>query len=85
MKCVVREIQSGHLRVGHLDAFGIFVFIQFSAHRKASIGSGRCDQLNDRAIGAQWLSAPIDTDKREKAMLDFVPLAGTRRHMTNRN
>jgi hypothetical protein len=53
-----------------------FVFIQLSAHRKASIGSARRDQLHDRAIGAQRLTTPIDTDKREKAMLDLVPVGG---------
>ena len=62
------------MRVGNLDAFGIFVFVQLSAHFEAGIGCGRGDQLDDGAIAAQRLAAPVDRDERKESMLDLVPL-----------
>ena len=58
------EVDGGQLRVGNLDAFGIFVYIQFSVHFEAGIGCRRGDQLDDRAITAQRFAAPVDRDKR---------------------
>ena len=85
MEGVLGEVDGGQLRVGDFDAFGIFVFIQFSAHLEAGFGFRRSDQLDDCAVAAQRLASPVDGDELEKAMLYFVPLAGAGRQMANRN
>jgi len=40
--------------------------------------------MDDRAIAAQRLAAPVDSDERKQAMLDLVPLAGAGRQVANR-
>ena len=84
MEGVAGKIDSGQLRIGDFDAFGICVFVQFGANREAGIGRGRGDQMDDRAIAAQRLAAPVDSDERKQAMLDLVPLAGAGRQVANR-
>src|SRR5882724_4993055 len=79
------QVDSGHLEIGNLDAFGIFVFVQLGAHLEAGIGCRRRDQLDDRAITAQRLASPVDRDEREKTVLDLVPLACAGRQMANRD
>ena len=71
MERVAGEVDGGQLRVGNLDAFGIFVFVQFSAHSEAGIGCRRGDQLDDRAIAAQRLPPPVDRDERKETVLDL--------------
>ena len=71
--------------VGDFDTFGIFVFVQFGAHFEAGVGCRRGNQLDDRAIAAQGLAAPVDGDERKQAMLDLVPLAGAGRQMADRD
>jgi len=85
MKGVAREVDGAELGVGDFDAFGVLVPIQLGAHLEPSVGCRRRDQLDDRAIGAQRLASPIDIDERKEAMLDFVPLAGSGRELTNGN
>ena len=53
------------LRIGDLDALGVFVLVQLGADRQASVGRGRGDQLDYGAIAAQRLAAPVDRDERE--------------------
>lgn len=76
---------TGLFRVGNLDALGILVFVEFGAHRETSIACDRGNQLNDRAIAASRLAAPVDGDAREEAMGDFVPIAGAGRQMADRD
>lgn len=70
MEGVAGKIDSGELRIGDFDAFGIGVFV-LGANREAETGRGRGDQMDDRAIAAQRLPAPVDSDERKQAMPDF--------------
>ena len=71
MERVAGKVDGSHLEIGNLDAFGIFLFVQLGAHLEAGIGCRRGDQLDDRAIGTQWLSPPVDGDEGEETMLDL--------------
>ena len=42
-------------------------------------------ELDDGAIAARWLAAPVHRDEREETMLDFVPLARPERQVANCN
>src|SRR5882724_4902255 len=46
-------------------------------------GSGGRDQLDDDPIADEWLGAPVLADEGEEAVLDFVPLAGARRQVSD--
>src|SRR5262245_64077425 len=85
MESVADEVDCGELSVRHLHRFGVFLFIQLGAHLEAGFGGCGGDQLNNRPIGTQRLSAPIDRDERKETMLNFVPFASSRREMANSN
>ena len=82
---VAGDIDGGQLSVGHFEPLAILSFIQFSPNFEAGVGSRCGDQLDDGAIAAQWLAAPVHRDEREETMLDFVPLARPGRQVANRN
>jgi hypothetical protein len=63
MEGVAGEVDGVELGIGDLDPFGVLVPIQFGAHREPSVGRRRRDQLDDRAIGSQWLAPPINADE----------------------
>ena len=79
------QVDGGHLEIGNLDTLWIFVFIQFGAHLETVFGCRRSDQLNDRAIAAQWFTSPVDRDEGKKAVLDLVPLARAGWQVANRD
>ncbi len=63
MEAVAGEVDSGELRIGGFDAFGIFVFVEFGAHGESGFGGGCCDQLYDGFEAAQRFTAPVQRDK----------------------
>ena len=79
------DVESGHLGVGDNDAAGVLASVELAAHSQAGFGGSSRDQLDDDAIADEWLGAPVLTDEREEPVLDFVPLAGAWRQMTNRD
>src|SRR6185312_13330604 len=79
------QVNGGHLEIGNLDPFGIFVFVQLGAHLQTGIGCRRRDQLDDGTIAAQRLASPVDRDERKKAVLDLVPLARAGWQVANRD
>src|SRR5258708_14964480 len=85
MKRVAGQVDGSHTEIGDLDAFGIFVFVELSAHLEAGFGCRRGDQLNDRAIAAQRFASPVDRGEREETVLDLVPFAGAGWQVTHRD
>jgi hypothetical protein len=63
MEGVTHELDGGEFGIGDFRALGIFVFIQFGAHRESGCCGGGRDQLNDGFEAAQRLAAPIEGDK----------------------
>src|SRR5487761_201187 len=85
MKVMRKHIDGGELRIGDLEAFGVFLFVEFSTYGQARLGRRSGDELDDCAKTAQGLAAPVDADERKKPVLDFIPLAGSRRQVTHRD
>ena len=85
MNFVASEVDLFVLLVGHFDAGLIFVRVQDCLDFEPAARLGAADQIDNRLIVEQWLSSPIQTDKREESMVDLVPLAGARRVVTDRD
>ena len=59
--------------------------IEFGAHFEPALGCRVGDELDDCPITAQRFAAPIDGDEGKEPVLDFVPLAGPRWQMADRD
>jgi len=77
------EIDRCHVLVGHLDPRRIGVWIKGTFDVQACTGCCAADELDDGLVADQGLASPVLRDEREQAVLDFVPLAGSRRQMTD--
>src|SRR5215467_5403684 len=85
MKRMAGQIDGVDLRIGNLNPFGISVFVELGTDREAGIRRRRGNELDYRAKAAQRLAAPVDRDEREQTVLNFVPFAGARRQVTDRD
>ena len=68
MNFVSSELDLFELLVGHFDSGLIFVRIQDRLDFESGARLGTADQIDDRLIVDQWLSSPMQTDKREQSM-----------------
>ena len=71
MKVMRKHVDGGELRIGDFDSFGIFLFVEFSAHSQACLGSRSGNEFDDCAIAAQGFAAPVDTDERKSVDARF--------------
>src|ERR1700716_2520397 len=85
MKVMRKYVDSGELGIGDFESFRIFLFVEFSAHSQARLGSRSGNEFDDCAEAAQGFAAPVDADKGKKSMLDFIPLTCSRRQVTHRD
>lgn len=83
MKSILMEIDLRHLLIADLDAGRIAVGVQFGMHGQTGAGTSGADQLHHRLVSEQWLPAPVVADAGKQAVLDLVPLAGTRRQVAD--
>src|ERR1700693_4524645 len=72
------DVQRSHLGIGDFDPLGIAFLIQFAVHRQAGFGRRGGDQVDHRDAADERLSAPVLRDVAEHAVLDLVPLRGSR-------
>ena len=79
------ELDLTELLVGHFDSGLILIRVQDCLDLESRARLGAANQIDDRLIIDQRLSSPVQTDKREKPMFDLVPLAGSRRIVTDRD
>ena len=77
------DVEGGDLGVGHDNAAGVSAGVEFTAHGEAGFGGSGRDQLDNHPIADQRLGTPVLADEREKAVLDFVPLAGAGRQVAD--
>jgi hypothetical protein len=85
MKTVSPELEFGHLLIGDLDSGGIAVRIELAFHYQTRLCCGRSDEVDDDFMTDQRLASPVLADEREQTVFDFVPFAGTRWEVTDRN
>jgi hypothetical protein len=85
MNFVTAELDLTELLVGHFDSGLIFVRVQDCLDLESGARLSGTNQIDDGLIIDQGLSSPVQTDEREKPVLDLVPLAGSRRIVTDRD
>ena len=83
MKLGPLEIQGRQLLVADQGSSGILSFVQLGANSQSLAGGGVGDQLDDNFMTNQRSSSPVLRNVAEHAMLDLVPLAGSRRKMAD--
>src|SRR6202167_5132706 len=83
LEVVTGEVEVAHFCIGHLDAGGIGVLIEFATNLQTCLRRRRGDQLDDDLMADERLAAPVSGNEREEAMLDLVPLAGAGRQVTH--
>src|SRR5215207_4006429 len=64
---------------------GIEPAVECCLYAQAILRGSRPNQGNDHFMTDQRATPPVQTDMREQAVLDLVPLARTRRQMTDRD
>ena len=85
VKRVTVEIDLLHLGCGDLAADRVFAAIQ-SAGDGQAFGGGRLgNEIDHGFIIPQRFTAPIRGDEGKESVLDLVPLARSRRKMTDRD
>ena len=77
------QIDSGHLLIRDPLTFRIGFLIEAALHRQSRLGRGGRNQLDNDLMGHQRLPAPVLSDERKQAMLDFVPFTRPRWQMTD--
>src|SRR6266568_599448 len=83
MESVRLDPQRTKLSLRHLLAGRIAATIEPRAHDEAAAVAGVADEVDDRLVGPQGTTAPVDRDEREEAVLDLVPLARARREVAD--
>src|SRR5438270_13555044 len=83
MEGVRYEGEGCHLVVGDFTSCRIEIGVKLALHRESSFGRGSSNQLQDHRIAGKRLATPVLTDPGKEAMLNFVPLARSRRQMTD--
>src|SRR5579872_2038134 len=73
------------LLIGDVEAQGVRVLIDVGLDLKTVIGACIADEVDNHRAAQQWAPAPVLRDVAEHAVLDFIPLAGTRGEVADRN
>ena len=76
------EIELLHFFVGYLDTSFVESCVQLCLDPKAGRGPCGANKVDHGLITHERLALPVQTDEREHAMLDLVPLTGARRIVT---
>lgn len=79
--------EGAYLLVGDLHPGGVIVPVEFGVHGQPcrGRGRGRGEGVHDHVVAGQWPALPVHRDVGEQAVLDRVPLAGSRRQVTDRD
>ena len=85
MERVGAQVDTGKLLLAYLDSFRVLACVQLALNAKAGSGGGGCDQVDDDFMAHQRFAAPVLRDEGEQTMLNLVPLAGSRREVTDRD
>src|SRR5436190_270548 len=77
------DVDGCHVLVRDLDGFWVAFAVELAMNRETCASGGGGDQIDDHPVADQRLGAPILGNEREQAVLDLVPLAGSRRKVTD--
>src|SRR4249920_75654 len=79
------EIDAGEVGGSDFDAGRVRVGVDLGMDLEAGFSGGGGDQLDNDLMADERFAAPVLGDEREEAVLDLVPLAGTRRQVADSN
>ena len=85
MNFVASDLDLFELLVGNFDADLIVIGVQHCLDSEPGARLRATDEIDDGLIVDQRLSSPVQADKREEPVLDLIPLAGSRRVVTDRD
>ena len=85
VKAMPLEAYRRQLRIGDGDATRVLAAVEFRPNAESGPTVRRANEAHDRGQVDEWGAAPIHRDVREHPMLDLVPLARTRRKVTDRD
>jgi len=85
MEGVRYDRESGHLFVGDLASGRVEIGVELALYPQSGGGRGRRDEFEDHRVAGKRLATPVLTDPGTEAMLNFVPLARSRRQMADRD
>lgn len=71
------------LGVGDFDSFFVGGVIDCGTDTQPLLGCGCSDKVDDHFMAYQWLTPPVQTNKRKQSVFDFVPLAGGGREVAH--
>ena len=74
-----------HLLIRNFDACWVNGGVQFRSDPQSGFCSCGSDQVDDDFVTGERFAAPVHADVGEQAMFNFIPLAGARRQVANRD
>lgn len=69
--------------VAYYDSGFVFGIVEGGVDSQAGFGGSMTDQFDNRLVTRQRTTPPVFGDETEQSMFDLVPLAGSRREVTN--
>ena len=85
MSLVTAELDLAHDVLSDLETLRISPGVEHRFHSEPRAGRRRPDEIHDGFVIDQRTPTPVQTDKREKSMLDLVPLTRARRIVADSN
>ncbi len=85
MEIVSVKVELGQFLIRHFDSFGIGPGIQLGMDFETGRRGSSRNQIDNYLDAHERLASPVLGDARKETMLDFVPLAGARWEVTDRN
>jgi hypothetical protein len=85
MKLFSPKLELRDLLIGNLEAPLVDIGVDLAFHGQACSRCGGSDEVDDDLMADEWLATPVLADEREKTVFDLVPLARTRREVTDRD
>src|SRR5215469_15707597 len=77
------DVQEGHFFLRDSDSFWVRIDIEIGLDGQSLARARVGNQIHDDLMSFQRTTPPIRRDVAKHPVLDFVPLRGTRRKMTN--
>lgn len=84
VEAVTFQVDLLHLLIRHAATSEILAAIEATRDRQPFRRSRTRNQVDDRFVVSKRFTAPVPRDEREESVLDFVPFAGARREVADR-
>ena len=85
MEAIGEQLDDGKFLLADLDSFRVLAGVQLALNTKTGFRRGGGDQVDNDFMTHERFAAPVLGDEGEQTMLDFVPFAGPRREVADRD